>query len=77
MKPEEFAAWWLIIRDILLVLTGLALLVYFAAINEVPAGQPEPKWPYAIATGLLASPVFLRRGDRSSSSRDTREEQMP
>jgi hypothetical protein len=72
MKPEEFAAWWLIVRDMLLVVTGLGLLVYFAAIYET-AG-PEPRWPYVIAAGLGVSPVFLRKGDKAVERRTGPEE---
>ncbi len=72
MKPEEFAAWWLICRDMLLVFTGLGLLVYFAAVYETQG--PEPRWPYVIAAGLGVSPVFLRRADKPTKSAEQSEQ---
>jgi hypothetical protein len=55
---ERLAAAWPLLRDIVIVATALGLLVY-----EVRWGGARQQVLIA-ATGLLVSPVFLRRDEK-------------
>lgn len=62
MKPEVFAAWWVIVRDILFVVAGIGWLT--VDIWSATHGGESRKWTWVIAGGLTVLPVFTHRDRR-------------
>lgn len=61
MDVRQATLWWMLLRDVLLFLTGAGILVHEAAFYV----GPERKWVYVVAAGLGFSPFFTRKGDRT------------
>lgn len=59
--------WWQLGRDVLLTTTGAGILA-------LEAWRPGPAegWVALLAAGLMASPVFTRKGDREDTPSETR-----
>lgn len=64
MKVDQFAAWWLVVRDIAIVASALGWLWFEVVFYD----GPERRWPYVVCVGLLGLPAFLRRAERSAST---------
>lgn len=69
MDVKTATAWWLLLRDMLLVLTGLGILVHEALSDYVGPGR---HWVYLVAGGIGFSPLFTRKGDRTDIPGDAR-----
>lgn len=61
MDVKTASLWWVLLRDVLLFLTGLTILLHEAFVHV----GPERRWVYVVAAGVGFSPVFTRKGDRT------------
>lgn len=55
---------WPLVRDVAIVVTGLALIIYEAVFRE----GPERHGLLLLYTGMLGLPLVIRRDDRQSHS---------